>query len=428
MLIQFTVKNFLSFKEEAVISMVAAKDTQFLDKNTFYLFDKINLLKCAAIYGPNASGKSNLLKSLQFFQNLVINSSKETQAKEIIPVESFKLNTDTINKPSLFEIIIFIDGIKYRYGFEVTKKRVVSEWLFSAKTKKESKLFIRNKNQIDLGLKFKEGKKLDEKTRDNALFLSVVAQFNGETSIKIMKWFRKLNIIHKGFDGVTIDILEGKLGIEKKQKLLELLKFADLNIENFKVISNEIKYEDFINKLPKIERESFKTNLKIDQRKPIISIEIKTMHKVFDKNKKLSNFSELDLDNEESNGTKKFFSFAGPIIDTLLSGNVLLIDEIECSLHHLLVLRILELINSKKHNSKNAQFLFTTHDVTLLNSNLFRRDQLLFVDKNSFGESELYSLIDFAKHRIRKDESYEKNYLLGKYGAIPILKDFGTTL
>ena len=170
MLIQLTLKNYLSFKDETVFSMIASKDKEFLDNNTFNISKNINLLKNVLIYGPNASGKSNLIRAISFFRYFVLNSSKETQYKDPIPYNPFKLNKGTINKPSLLEFIFFTNDKRYRYGFEINNKRVVNEWLFATYKTKESKLFIREGNNFDIGNKFKEGKNMGDKTRENALF------------------------------------------------------------------------------------------------------------------------------------------------------------------------------------------------------------------------------------------------------------------
>lgn len=423
MLIKFTVKNYLSFKKETSFDMLASKDKQFLEDNTFKFKDEYNILKSIVMYGANASGKSNLLKALRFFRSFIINSSKETQLDETIPVECFKLNNENINEPSLFEVVFFIKDNRYRYGFEVTKKKVVNEWLFVTYTNRESKLFIRKGNNFEIGDKFKEGKDLDKKTRENALFLSVNAQFNGEISKEILNWFMNIHILmNDSKPGVTIAILEDKRDKEKKKKLLNFLRYADLSVEDFKVISKEVNFEDMFKDMPftfKFKEDFMKKNIgkKLDI---LSSKEVKTLHKIYQKDLKDFSFTEFDLDREESDGTQRFFYLAGPIIDTLMDGGILFIDEIESSLHPLLILEILKIIN--KNNLKKAQFFLTTHNVGILSSDLLRRDQILFSEKNKYGESELFSLIDFKGHRIRKDASYEKDYLLGRYGAVPYLK------
>lgn len=193
MLIEFTVGNFRSFKDRVTFSMVAAnlksQDKTVDENNTFEVNDKLRLLKSAAIYGANASGKSNLAKAMQFMRLLVVNSSKDSQADDPIPVELFRLSDTTMREPSFFQIVFIQQDIQYRYGFEVTGERVTSEWLFAYGTTKEANLFQRDLDEIRLSAtKFKEGKGLEDKTRKNALFLSVVAQFNGNISRSLLAW------------------------------------------------------------------------------------------------------------------------------------------------------------------------------------------------------------------------------------------------
>lgn len=195
MLIEFKVQNFLSFKKLQTFTMVASTIKEHKQSNTFSASSKINLLKSAVMYGANASGKSNFVKALSFMKGFIINSSKETQAKENIPVIEFLLNTENENQPSLFEITFLQNNIRYRYGVEVDKNKIHSEWLFYAPKNKEAKLFVRENDKIELGTYFKEGKGLESKTRSNALFLSVNAQFNGEISKNIIDWFLMQNII-----------------------------------------------------------------------------------------------------------------------------------------------------------------------------------------------------------------------------------------
>lgn len=212
MLIEFTVGNYLSFKEKVTFSMEAIQTniqessstdssdldwkTKLNDNNVFKVDDELSLLKSAAIYGANASGKSNLIKAIGFMRWFVLSSSTSTQIIDSIDIEEFKLNTETIGKPSFFEIVFLLNQKIYRYGFEVDKKQVIAEWLCHTPKNKEYKLFNRHDRVFSINQRsFKEGKNLEDKTRINALFLSVVAQFNGELSQKILVWFSDLGVI-----------------------------------------------------------------------------------------------------------------------------------------------------------------------------------------------------------------------------------------
>ena len=194
MLIQFTVGNFLSFKEKTTLSMVKSALHE-LPENTIKVTDDFELLKSAVIYGANASGKSNFIKALAFMKFFAIASFKAYEAEEEIWVNCFLLNEETKNKPSSFEVVFIVDNITYRYGFEADTKEVRKEWLFHILKTKEESLFMRESSTFNInGEQFPEGKDLNDKTRKNCLFLSVVSQFNGEISTKIIKWFRKLRV------------------------------------------------------------------------------------------------------------------------------------------------------------------------------------------------------------------------------------------
>ncbi|HBP66545.1 MAG TPA: abortive infection protein, partial [Desulfosporosinus sp.] len=195
MLIQFKVGNFLSFRDIVTFSMVASPIKEHLTTHVFKANKYFNLLKIGTIYGANASGKSNLFKATSFMSSFVENSSKDSQAEEEIDVENFRLSTETESKPSIFEMTFIQDSIRYRYGFEVNNFKVESEWLFQAVKQAETKLFQRNGKEYEIGDNFLEGKDLESKTRNNALFLSVVAQFNGKIAISILKWFKNMRVI-----------------------------------------------------------------------------------------------------------------------------------------------------------------------------------------------------------------------------------------
>ena len=200
MLIEFRVGNFRSFNDSVTLSMVAAKinarEKRVDENNILPIDNELTLLNSTAIYGANASGKSNLVAAIAFMRNFILNSSRESQASETIKVENFKLSTDTSSRPSFFQTLFLVDGVKYRYGFEVDHEKVITEWLFSSGTRKEIRLFIRDNEGIHITRPFKEGQGLQTKTRPNALYLSVVSQFNGPISKSIQDWFNNLRASH----------------------------------------------------------------------------------------------------------------------------------------------------------------------------------------------------------------------------------------
>lgn len=420
MLIQFTVGNYLSFKEPVTLSMMATDERakfEKLDKNNvFKIDDELSLLKSAAVYGANASGKSNFVKAMAFMRWFIINSSKNTQVTDLIDVEEFRLSTETEGKPSFFEIVCILDGRIYRYGFEVDKKRVISEWLFHVPKVKESQLFNRNGNDIEMTKIFKEGNLIVDKTRINALFLSVNAQFNGKISTKILRWFESnLNVI----SGIHSDVYKN-LTIEYFQirqytnEILKLIQKLDLGIDDIKIDTRKVSADTLPNFIPEDFRQ-FILNSEMQANN------IQTFHKKYDSEGNVVSPAILDFDENESEGTKKLFAFAVPILDTLKNGEVLVIDELDARLHPLMTRTIIDLFNSNDTNPHNAQLIFMTHDTNLLNKTIFRRDQIWFVEKNRQGASDLYSLVEF---KVDKNSDFENDYIKGKYGAIPFIGNF----
>ncbi|MDD4529208.1 MAG: ATP-binding protein [Bacteroidales bacterium] len=405
MIIQFSVGNFRSFKKTFTLSLEASINKEHKE-NTFSA-GGLNLLKTNVVFGANASGKSNLFNAFLFMRYFV-GTSANNQITSPIPVEPFKLSTETEKKPSFFEVVIIHENIRYRYGFEANSEKVVSEWLFSYPKNKETKLFIREGNSI-INVnknKFKEGKSiLIARTRPNALFLSLLGQFNGEISKKIISAFHSMNIIsglsNEGYINFSMDKLKDS---SYKNKILDFIKSADINIEDFKTEQIKINPPQIFNEEARMQMPTELTN-------------IKTIHKKFDKNGKLDSSVVFDLNSNESSGTQRLVFLSAPIIDTLEKGKVLFVDEMDISLHPLLLKKIIKLFNNKVTNPKNAQLIFNSHNTLMLCNELFRRDQIWFIQKNKYGASELYSLDDYS---VRSNSSFEKDYLLGKFGAIPI--------
>lgn len=394
MIIQFTIGNFLSFKDLSTFSLVSSnlKENQLVSEGIVFDIENtdLSLLKSAVIYGANASGKSNFIKALEFFKWYIINSSKDIQSGEHVNVESFRLNANTANEPSYFEVLFGQGDIQYRYGFEVDDKKVYAEWLYQRANKRKSKeieLFYRKINEFTIHSKFNVGKELVNKKmiRDNALLLSVAAQFNESTAVEILNWLNETTIIESSKDeniwNNAIMQLENQ---EMRHRIVAFSQYADLGIDDIEkientIVSSHIQYDDAGN-------------------------EIKTITFPFKKN--------------ESEGTIKYFSLAYPIIDALDNGKRLIIDEFDSKLHPLLTCKVIALFNSKETNPNNAQLIFTTHDTNLLSAHLFRRDQIWFTQKDRLGSTDLYSLIEY---KVRNNAFFEKEYMQGKYGAIPIL-------
>ncbi|SFD79458.1 ATPase/GTPase, AAA15 family [Chitinophaga sp. CF118] len=428
MFVQLSIANFLSFKEEITFSMVSSslKDKKIEEEDViFQPFESVrfNLLRSAVIYGANASGKSNFCKALKFMRWFVLNSSTSTQVGEPIDILNFKLSSETEHTPSYFEIIFIKNDFQYRYGFEADTKRVVTEWLFQKKLKTKSKeleIFYRHENEpISLHSKFKIGHDLVIKNmiRPNALLLSVAAQFNDQIANEIFEWFRDFKVLSgltdENYLSYTMNLLQNE---SYRQRIIDFTKYADLGIDDLQINATETADEY---------AEEGWMLFEPPARKPTIGKEINSLisiHQKFDVNSVEIEPVQFHFNKDESHGTIKYFGLAGPILDTLDNGKVLAIDELDSKLHPLLTEKIISLFNSPVTNPKNAQLIFTTHDTNLLSTNQFRRDQIWFTQKNRYGASDLYAL---STYKVRNDASFEKDYLQGRYGAIPALRNFG---
>lgn len=424
MLVEFTPENFRSFKERMTLSLVranlASRDKHVDANNVFESPGGVELLTSAAVFGPNAGGKTNLVAAFRFMRSFVLNSSKETQAGEAIPVEQFVLDSESPNMPSRFEVVFFHDDRQYRYGFEVDQSRVISEWLFHVPLERESRLFERDGDQFNISNVFKEGRELASKTRSNALFISVVSQFNGEIANRVLSWFREAIVFQAGDSGPsmheTVSALEDEA---RRNAVANLVRALDVGIEDISVEQTDLSSESLKKRVLANRGGPFPFVLRGSPSSGVRLFEIRSAHRLYESDGTPGPVVYFDLD-KESHGTQKLIGLAGPLLDKLKKGGVLLIDELDSRLHPLITCALIDLFNSHARNPKHAQLIFTTHDTSLLSKDRFRRDQLWFVEKSAQGKSWLRSL---AEYRVRNDSSFEKDYLNGKYRGIPYLGD-----
>jgi uncharacterized protein len=419
MLLEFSVGNFLSFRDKKTLNLAATAIKEHTGSNLIKK-EKQNLLKGAVIYGANSSGKSNLIRAMSTMRRLVLQSFEQSSTAEL-DVTPFLLQTDAESNPSFFEVLFLLGDTRYRYGFEVNNTSVKAEWLFEAKKQTEKALFLREDDGIEVMKTFPEGKDLEIKTRSNALFLAVVDQFNGITAKSIMNWFSNFVTIsglrHERYTAITFKMLDDE---KTKPLLQDFFNKADLGFDSVKLHTKEFD----VNHLPKDMPESIMQELstKLQGKTMVDAI---TMHKKYNSEKKEVGTVEFDMDSQESAGTNKVFNMSGPVFDVLTDGGVLVVDELDASLHPLLTLAITQLFHSKDKNPNNAQLIFATHDTNLLTYGNFRRDQIYFVEKDKYGASDLYSLVEYkekgATATVRKDRSFEKDYIQGRYGAIPFI-------
>ena len=416
MLIDFTVENYRSIKEMQTLSMSAANITskyKELDKeNIFKHSSKLSILKSKAIYGANASGKSNIIRALITFISIVVNSVKDEKILNS-RIESFELSTETENKPSYFQLSFLLGKVYYRYGFEATNMEIKSEWLFGSPGKKEVSFFTREGANIIVNEnQFKEGSKVrdlynqpeNDIARSNSLFITAVKSFSGGIAREIVDYLSSYIIISGLSDFKLHKIAEDSLGDEEKRiKIAELLRVADVGIDD-------------------ISRIEYQSSKEIDKNdKKFLTV---TQHKKYDKNLNQAGSANFFMLINESEGSKKMFEVSPLILNALSENRVLVMDEFDARFHPLLTRKIVELFNS--NSNKGSQFVFATHDTNLLNAKLLRRDQICFVEKDKYGASHFYTLVDFKG--VRNDASFEKDYIAGKYGAIPFLGDFNSII
>ena len=419
MLLEFTTANYRSFRDRVTLSLVASRDDSLEDENVG-TESSYRAIRAASIYGSNGSGKSNLLSAIGRMRRWVLNSSKDSQQGEQIPVSPFRLNTQTESAASLFEAVFLVGAQKYRYGFEATTAGVLSEWLLvQADSIRETTLFVRKDGQIKPGTEFPEGKGLEERTRPNALFLSVAAQFNGKIASKVVAWFESIRIMSGLQEGPPTRFTAEALGNPTNRAIIrEMVRQADIGIEDIQ--ERETDPAQLQLAFPPEIPESMRERIIEDMRRPAL----KTYHRKFDGDRRTEELVEFDLSRDESAGTKKFVQLLGPFLDTLERGSLLVVDEFEARLHPKLSRTLVRLFNSTV-NQKNAQLVFASHDPGLLNPRYLRRDQVWFVEKAESGASSLYPLSDFS---VRKGSFFEKEYLAGEFGAVPHLGDMQEVL
>jgi uncharacterized protein len=412
MLIGFSVGNYRSFKDPVTFSMVAteaAAGNEELDSNNvFTVSQDLSLLKSAAIYGANASGKSNLILAIYFMRNFVLKSSL-IQITDKILIEPFRLNIDTINSPSFFEIIFQLEGKIYRYGFEVTREKVVREWLFCTLEDVETEILAREEQTIKNNQEIDPEDRFATITKANSLFLSVAAQFNDPLAGKILFWFEKLEGI------VTLDL----------EPLIQLSLKYILNGNNLgNEIKKIVKQLDLSINYIDIEIQTINLPEQLSSTAEILAVNsyqsIETYHNIYNSEGEIIGLEKFKMGKNESHGTQKLFFLLAPIVNALETGEIVAIDELDAVLHPLMAKAIIGLFNSKITNPKNAQLIFATHDVNLLSGKVFRRDQIWFTEKNRQEATDLYSLVEFD---IENKDSYSQDYIKGRYGAIPFIGD-----
>ena len=381
MLIEFSVKNFRSIKDKMTLSFLASSDHTHEDQ--LILEGNKRLLPVAVLYGANASGKSNLLRALQTMQDMVAGKSAQILKAKKLPYDCFKF-TNIKETPTEFEVFFFYQGVRYNYGFSYTDKEILKEYLYYWPKGREALIFSRDDGKYLFRENITEQETLAGRTPPNRLYLVASNSWNLPQTENAYRWFNE-NL--SGPD--EQDTPDMTISMEdEKTKILNELLLADLGITQYGI--NE-------------------TGDKSD---------VLMVHQV--KGSAENEKYPLPLENESA-GTQRFFSRIGPWLSALNEGRILIIDELEASLHPLLTRRLVEMMQDPSVNTKGAQLLFTTHDVMLLDLSLLRRDQIWFTEKNpDTAATEVYSLWEFSP---RKNENIRNGYLQGRFGAVPFLGD-----
>lgn len=423
MLLEFTVENYRSFYKKKTLVLEADKALKECTETNLFDYNKYTLLRSLALYGANSSGKSNLVSAMHAMASCVLLSVKLNDNDQL-EYDPFLLLKDN-HHPSMFEIIFLKGEFCYRYGFRYNLERIVEEWLFRKTTprSKEQMMFVRNEDGIYVDENnFREGVGYEEKTNDNRLFLSLCQQLGGEISRQVISWFQSDFNVISGLNNQQYRAYS-KLFFHKKESLsVDALNFFQKLRLGF---NNILTHEEEPN-IPQDLPMEFRALLQRETQGKK-SIELDSIHNVYSDKGKIVGTINFSFEDRESSGTNKLFDLSGPIFETLYSGSVLVIDELDAKMHPLISQYIIELFNNPETNPKNAQLIFTTHDTHLLSQKILRRDQIWFTEKDSKERTDLYSLIDIILPdgtKPRNDANYEKNYIAGRYGAIPyILND-----
>lgn len=432
MLVEFSVGNYRSFREIVTLSMEAEprlseRDKSVNEANIASTPDG-DLLRVAGIYGANASGKSNLVQALGEMRDFVLDSARG-QAGDKLSFSSFRLDAETRKAPTHLEVIFLSEGAQYRYGFEASRERVEREWLFVRPQGEEEEAlwFEREGQSYTTGGDWARDESLEQKTREEALHLSVAASFNQAQAMATVGWLRSLRVS----SGLEIDALQDEtLDLMESATLAEsvrtLMSNLDLGIDDIEVRSS--KGIDALFDLVAGSAgtsEPFRTKGMGGDVREIEVTTVSTLHSAGQES------IRFDI-NDESDGTRKAFALAGPIVDTLQRGSVLVIDELCARLHTLLALQLMQLFQDPATNPHDAQLVFTSHDTHLLTRTLLRRDQFWFVEKSARTQStDLYSLAEVrlsSGKKVRNDARYEADYLQGRYGAVPFFGNLKAVL
>ena len=414
MLIEFSVKNFMSFKNKVTLSMEKGTGDENLEN--VISSNNIDLLKTTAIYGANASGKSNLLRAFACAILMVRNSNLIPVGGKWNFIKPFLFDTESMGKPCEFEFVFIANNVKYRYFFSTDVNIIYEESLDAYYSQKPTNIFTRTKtNNYEFSNDKNKLEPLASNNTENKLFLSTATTWNYDKTKDAYLWFVNSIDTYDSFDNIRDKdlILYSKNDEGLKEFALKLLKEADILINDISVDYEEKEMDSMMVDMlvPPLARTKEKYRVK--------NVNIELEHEIIDESNNKYTYKLNFL--EESSGTRVLFAFAPFLKSAFENTKVIIVDELEKSMHPALVEFIVKLFNNKDINKANSQLIFTTHAINLLNLEILRRDQIWFTEKNpKNGISELYPLDSFS---VRKDENIQKGYINGRYGAIPFIRD-----
>lgn len=415
MLLEFRVQNYRSIRDEQALNLVASgSDKELADTHLAPtgLKSLSHVVRSAVVYGPNASGKSTLLSALSYMRAVVADSATKVQPGQIYNLQPFKLDEGFAQQPTRFEISFVLDGIRHQYAFAMTPRRIVRESLMVYRSSKPAQWFSRaladdgETYEYEFSTHLTGPRKLwQDSTRPNALFLSTAALLNSELLAPVFEWIVTRmghlppgGVLDPGFTTAMLATAEGRDAIRG------FLSAADISIANVQVVPRKGVRQ----------RMEFEAGGVVQARQE----ERDYLLPVFEHTTPKGS-AQFDLQ-DESEGTQRLYALAAPVFDMLRNGRVLVVDELDRSLHTLLVRRLISMFHDPELNRSGAQLIFTTHDTSLLDHKLFRRDQVWFTEKDGDQATRLYPLTDFSP---RKHEAWERGYLMGRYGAVPYFGD-----
>ena len=415
MLLEFRVRNYRSIRDEQALSLVAAPADKELAATHLALTGLKALphaVRSAVVYGSNASGKSTLLFAINYLRAMVAESATVVQPGQTYNVQPFRLDARTAAQPTEFEISFLADGVRHQYSFAMTAERIVSEQLMVWRTAKPTQWFSRRLDERGEGYEYEFSAYLtgprklwQDSTRANALFLSTASQLNSELLGPVARWLVQSIVylpagalVDHAFSTALLESADGRVAVR------DFLATADISIADVLAVPRKSLRGQFL----------FQPGGVAQARQE----EGEFLFPVFE-HRTEQGTAKFEL-HEESEGTQRLFSLAAPVLDVLRNGRVLVVDELDRSLHTLLVRRLVGMFHDPALNPKGAQLIFSTHDTSLLDHTLFRRDQVWFTEKDETQATRIYPLTDFSP---RKHEAWERGYLMGRYGAVPMFRD-----